>query len=456
MRFAKEASRVSRLAGKAKALRGKDAGGGLGAKAATGPNTIATKDLLAPAEDGRLVLAMRRVIDLAIVRPTSRAVVLVAASLAACVVPAPTGTARAVPQPVPTAAAFVGMPGIGPMGIASRGTDLRGQRDTIGFASTAQQMARTWELSATGPAPDVLGQSPPPPVFGVISPHDDYLYAGRVYREVLPLLRAKTVVVVGVFHKYRKFGVHDVIVFDPFRAWRTPDGEVRVSALREQVRSALSDADALTDARMHEAEHSVEALVYWLRHARPDVEILPVIVPAAGQARLRELADRLAGALGAAMREHGLQPGSDVAVAISADAVHYGPDFKHVPFGDGGVEAYVKAVARDKALLTGPLAGPITDAKAAELYATFVDPQEPDTYRVTWCGRFSVPFGLWLMRSMANRLGAGEVRGHPVAYATSVGWPELAVREVGLGETAPANLYHFVGYPAVAFTITQP
>ena len=45
--------------------------------------------------------------------------------------------------------------------------------------------------------------------------------------------------------------------------------------------------------------------------------------------------------------------------------------------------------------------------------------------------------------------------GRPLSYSTSVGQPELAVRELGLGETAPANLYHFVGYPAAVFTIAE-
>jgi hypothetical protein len=27
------------------------------------------------------------------------------------------------------------------------------------------------------------------------------------------------------------------------------------------------------------------------------------------------------------------------------------------------------------------------------------------------------------------------------------------VKEIGMGATAPANLYHFVGYPAVAYTV---
>jgi MEMO1 family protein len=164
----------------------------------------------------------------------------------------------------------------------------------------------------------------------------------------------------------------------------------------------------------------------------------------------------LGAALGEAMRAHGWVLGRDVAVAISADAIHYGPDFNEVPFGLGGVEAYQQAVARDRAILRGPLTGPATVDKAHQLYAGFVDPEHPDTYRITWCGRFSIPFGMLLLRELAERTGAGFAVGHPVAYATSVGWPELALREVGLGATAPANLYHFVGYPAVAFTLAAP
>ncbi len=338
------------------------------------------------------------------------------------------------------------------MGIPSR-DDVRGQQDAVGFASRPEQMARVWELSASSPAPERLGDPPAPGVAAVVCPHDDYLYAGRVYRQVLPLVTARTVILVGVFHKYRRFGAHDRLVFDPYRAWRAPDGAVPVSSLREELLAALPKDDVLQDAAMHDSEHSLEALVFWLRHVRPDLEIVPVIVPAASFERLSELADHLGAALAAALGKHGWQLGPDVAIAISSDGVHYGPDFKYVPFGDGGVEAYVRATERDRALLRGPLAGPVSSEKLRQLYAQFVNPERPDEYRLTWCGRFAVPLGLLLLERTSRALGTGTPLGHPVAYATSVGSPELAVRDAGLGPTAPANLYHFVGYPAAAYTI---
>ena len=340
------------------------------------------------------------------------------------------------------------------MGISSA-DDLRGQQDTVGFASTPEQMARTWALSATAPLPEALGPVPSGRVACVICPHDDYLYAGRAYRQVLPLLAARTVVLVGVFHKYRAFGMRDVLVFDDYRAWRSPDGEIPISPLRDALLARLPAGMAVRSAAAHDREHSLEALAYWLRHLRRDLEIVPIIVPAASFERLEELSGAAAAALAAAMRERGLKLGADVAIAISSDAVHYGADFAYMPYGDGGVAAYVNACRRDAELLGGPLAGAMTHEKAGAFFAACVDPAEPANYRLTWCGRFSIPAGLLLLHDTAAALGLASPVGHPISYSTSVGQPELPLREVGLGETAPANLYHFVGYPAAAYTISR-
>ena len=329
--------------------------------------------------------------------------------------------------------------------------DVRGRIDSTGYALHASQMAKVWELSAAPPAPDSFGTPPAPGVAGVICPHDDFSFAGRVYRRVLPLVTAKTVIVIGVFHRYYKFGEHDRLVFDDYRAWTAPDGPVPVSPLRDALLKRLPDADWTKDAVAHDAEHSLEPLVCWLRHARPDLEIVPIVVPGARFERLQELAGHFADALAAEMSARGWKLGRDVAIAISADGIHYGPDFKQTTFGEGGLAAYQQAVARDHGLLTGPLSGPLSDAKIRTLYETFVDPESPDTYRWTWCGRFSVPLGLLVLERLGGKLGGAT--GRAVAYGTSIGWPELGLRDLGMSPTAPSNLYHFVGYPGVAITV---
>jgi AmmeMemoRadiSam system protein B len=338
------------------------------------------------------------------------------------------------------------------MSIPSRG-DVRGQVDTVGYASRPEQMARVWELSMLPPAPESFGARVAPGVAGVIAPHDDYVYAARVDRQVLPLVTARTVVLVGVFHGYRRFGARDKLVFDDYRAWRAPAGEIRVSPLRDELFALLPAGDAIKDAAAHDSEHSVEALVYWLAHRRPDVEILPVLVPAMTLARAGALAAHLGEALAATMKRRGLRLGRDVAVVLSADGTHYGADFQYTPFGEGGVDAFVRAVEQDRALVARTLSGPVSAEQARAFYASAGNPDQPEEYRSSWCGRFSVPFGLLFLGETARRLGVAPPIGVPVALGTSVGTPELAVRALGLGPTAPANLYHFVTHPAVAFVL---
>jgi len=329
--------------------------------------------------------------------------------------------------------------------------EVRGQRDTVGYAATREAMAGVWELSAKGPAPPSFGNSVAPGVLGVIGPHDDYIYTARVYREIFPLVTAKTVIVVGVFHRYRKFEARDQLVFDSYRAWSSPDGPIVESALREELIAALPRGMAAQDDAAHDNEHSIEGIAYFLKHARPDVEIVPVIVPAASFDRLSEEASSLGAALAASMKKRDWRLGRDVAIVISADGTHYGEDFKFTPYGDGGVKALERAVEDDRKLMRDTLGGMISAEKARAFYATVVDPANPDQYRRTWCGRFSVTFGTMLVGETARALGLPAPRTIPVSLGVSVDTPELAVRDLGVGPTAPANLYHFVTHPALAF-----
>jgi len=337
------------------------------------------------------------------------------------------------------------------MGLPSTAT-VRGQKDTLGYATTASQMAQVWDLAARPPFPESFGQTVQPGVLGAICPHDDYLYAGRVYRRVIPLVTARTVVLVGTFHAWRRFGAKEVLVMDSRKAWRSPDGEIPVSVLREALKAALPAQDTLTDDRMHDGEHSLEAVAYWLRHQRPDLEILPLMVPMAGFDKLEAMAARTGEALADLMKARGLVLGRDVAVVISSDGVHYGEDFHHTPFGAGGVEAYQLAAARDRSLLAGPLNGPVNARSARAFFETCVDPKDPGTYRVTWCGRYAVPFGMLMLKAAAGVLDQPGPVARPVALSFTVDTPELPVRALGLGSAVPASLYHFVGTPAVAFT----
>jgi len=334
------------------------------------------------------------------------------------------------------------------MSVPSDESGTRGQKDAIGFGLKSADMLRVWDITLAPPAPEALGPPPPAPlpVRAVIAPHDDYIYAGRVYRRILPMLTARTVILIGVLHQWRRFNLRGKLVFESYARWSSAAGLTPVSDVRERLLERLPAEHVVQSAMVHDCEHSLEALVPWLGHERPELEIVPVLVATSRFEQLEAMAAAFAFALGEVLDERGWELGRDVAIAISADAIHYGADFQQTRFGPGGPAAYNAACELDQALLTGPLAGEVTREKLRKAYETWVDPAHPANYRWTWCGRFSIPFGLMVLEMM------GGARGWPIAYATSAGAPPLALEPLGFGVTAPASYTHFVGYPAAAYT----
>lgn len=341
------------------------------------------------------------------------------------------------------------------MAIPSAGTS-RGQKDGVGYARTDEQMTEAWNLSESGPSPLCFNEEVTGGALAVIAPHDDYIYAGRVYRAIVPALKAKTVVIIAPFHRWRDFGVRGKLVFDSYKTWRTPDGEVPVSKLRGTMIAGLTAPEYVIDNTMHDAEHAVEGPLYWLRRSNPSVEIVPILVTPMDYETMNQILYDLGMAVGNYMEFSGQKVGTDVAFLISADAVHYGPDFNYTPYGAGGTEAYLKAVEDDKLIASRLLSGTVNERRVKAIFERFQDPRAPETSKVTWCGRFAIPFGLSLTSQLFKGLnGKGEGKGlvcygRPIAYSTSVGAPSLP-SVTGLASTAPSNLYHFVGYPAVIY-----
>ncbi len=243
-----------------------------------------------------------------------------------------------------------------------------------------------------------------------------------------------------------------------FEDWHGPWEPVRVDPLREQVIAGLADDSYVVDNAMHCREHSLEAIVPFLQRRNPEVSILPILVPYASWDRLSELADELSTVLAGVMDENGWRLGRDLAVVVSSDAVHYGPDFDHAPFGTDAA-GYQKAVDRDEQLATAYLAGALEADKLAQFEYTLVDPDDVRRYTLPWCGRFSIPFGLELLRDLAEKTGLACRR--VMSCATPPASPSRSFRcrrtplDAGLGTTAPSNLHHWVGYATVGFTVPE-
>ena len=147
--------------------------------------------------------------------------------------------------------------------------------------------------------------------------------------------------------------------------------------------------------------------------------------------------------------------GRDIVLISSADAVHYGDagwgGRSYADFGTD-VDGYRKAVDRDIHLAELTLCGPVTRPKLENFLYACVDRSDVMRYKLTWCGRFSVPFGVNVASRVREELDQPGLTGTFLGYGTSVGEISLDLDEIpALGTTAPNNLHHWVGYVAIGY-----
>lgn len=336
---------------------------------------------------------------------------------------------------------------------------VRAQRDTVGFATRQADM--TAVIAAALEAEDL--DEPPrfeQPFVGAILPHDDYLYTGRTVVHTLDGLQAKRWVILGVCHACRREGVRDRLIFEDADAWDIGGERVRVARmLRHLLRQELGEF-AYIDEDQHAREHSVEALVPWLRQARSDAAFVPVLVPGMSHDRMAEVAEAFGKALADICYEEQWTPGVDVGVLISADAVHYGCEGwgtrTYAPFGCGET-GHAAGVTQDMGICVDALSGPVTPESAWSFADAVWDETDPTyPYLITWCGVYSIPFGLLTLDAWMDAGGRAALSGELLRYGNSLGDGRLGADVGSLGVTAPNTLGHWVGYPALGYVHPGP
>ncbi len=330
--------------------------------------------------------------------------------------------------------------------------------DPVGFSTTREQIKAVVECARQHPERPSIEQQPPDgAMIAAICPHDDHIYAGPLYIPIMDRVMAKHLILIGVFHKARKWDVENLLVFEDFQSWKGPLGPLPVdNDLRSAVIKEMPEGTFVVSNEYHQEEHSLEAFVAFIQYFDPEASILPILVPYMGWERMEKLAEDLSHAVSKVAKARKWKLGEDFQIIISNDSVHYGDQGwggkNFAPFGVG-TEGLMKAKEQDMKLLREFILGTIEPAKLETFFHRLVDEKDIREYKITWCGRFSVPFGLNFVFHLAQGMGKGIPKGHFMGYGTSVELGELPVRELGLGVTAPANLHHWVGYASAGFFV---
>jgi MEMO1 family protein len=345
--------------------------------------------------------------------------------------------------------------------------DRRIPVDTIGFAQYGWQMdslisrieRNRKTVSDSGKLPfdssyfSASRLNPNTEILAAISPHDDYSYAGPLYQSVLHYFNTPLVILFGVAHKARMMGIENKIVFGKTEYWKAPYGDIKVSSIQDEIITRLDTADYLIDDSLSRVEHSLEALLPFLQYHNRDLEIIPILVPAMPFNRMQDISGQLAEAIDEVLGEDDQTWGKGYSFVISSDAVHYGDEGwggKNFALFGTNTEGYTKALSRENFLMDTLLSGQVNLSKLEQFTHCTVQDTSYRDYRWTWCGRYSIPFGLATVEKLAELQSIG-VEGTRVGYLTSIDHNRIKVEDLGMGLTAPASLHHWVGYPGLLY-----
>jgi AmmeMemoRadiSam system protein B len=329
--------------------------------------------------------------------------------------------------------------------------------DTVGFAqyrwqvdSVLERIERLQQGKLTAASEALEGSTP---LRVAISPHDDYTYVGYLYPALLQHVNSDVVILFGVGHKARNWGLEDRIVFGSYGGWMSPGGGIQVSGLQKSLQKNLPvDLHVVHDS-LQTIEHSIEALIPFLEYYNPGVEIIPVIVPAMSFERMEVISEALARAVIKTMDKAGLEWGSGWSIVITTDAVHYGnEDWGGKNYDRFGVDSagYMQGVAYEESIMNTMLAGELSPEKIKAFSQCTVQDSDYHEYKWTWCGRYAVPLGLLTAYRIAE-MEEAPLTGIPSGYSTSIANSPIPVYDLGMGITAPAKLTHWVGYAAVGY-----
>lgn len=287
----------------------------------------------------------------------------------------------------------------------------------------------------------------------LIAPHDDYAYVQYLYPAALKNLKARTIFIIGVAHKAKTLNLENKIVFDTYNYWDEPYGKIKISDIRENLMADLDSSCYLLSDSMQGMEHSAEAFLPIMQYYQKDFQIVPILVPYMPFGLMDEIARNLANAIFKIAKKRNLQWGKDYAILISNDAVHYGDqDWGGKNFALFGTDSfgYNKAKQFEYEIINNCLLGGLSIEKIKKFNDYTVQENDYKEYKWTWCGRYSVPFGL-LTTLYLQELYHFNLKDRFIAYSTSIENSPLDTSGLNLGFTAPANIHHWVGYTSIAY-----
>ncbi|MCX7875100.1 MAG: AmmeMemoRadiSam system protein B [Melioribacteraceae bacterium] len=322
--------------------------------------------------------------------------------------------------------------------------NIRPIKDSIGFCWNAEEMNRFIKFLEKNSSKEKFSSTN---LIAAISVHDDYLYAGKIYYPLYKLIKAKEVVIFGVTHGTvrKELGeLKNILILDEFDEWKGVYSNVKISELREKIKSNLQKENYIVSNKAHSLEHSIEALIPFLQYYNRDLKITPIMITQMSFEKMNEISNQLTEIICNYIKEKNYKPGQDIFFLISNDANHYGVDFNNSPFGLD-LNAHKIATDLDKKIIHQNLNCEINKSTIKNLSNEII-PNESKKIVPLWCGRYPLTFGLITIEKIVSKTISKNIYGKLYKYSDTLTEKVLPFENTSMGLTAIFSPKHWCGW----------
>ncbi len=152
--------------------------------------------------------------------------------------------------------------------------------------------------------PDVKGR-----VRGVISPHAGFIYSGPCAAYSYKLLAQTSFQTAVILHPSHRAN-HFRYSVSPYNEYATPLGNLKLNVqMADKIRQGGAEE---IEAAYHQNEHSMEVQLPFLKYAKPDAKVVPVMIGIQDMTTAEKLANNLSATID-----------EDTVIIVSTDLSHY-------------------------------------------------------------------------------------------------------------------------------------
>ncbi|MCX7797644.1 MAG: hypothetical protein N2249_03365 [Melioribacter sp.] len=246
-----------------------------------------------------------------------------------------------------------------------------------------------------------------------------HLYTNEIYYWLFKLIKTKEIIFFYVIDKLesRVNISSDVLILDNYISQEGIYKDVKISPLREIIKSKLSKDCFVIDSKVLDIENPIDDYIPFLQFYNPDVKITPIIINRISFDKMEKISEKFSKIISEYIKFNKLTLGKDIFILVSNCVGHNREEFGSCSY-ELDLNSYQADVEDNDRMINNYLTEALTKSKIRPF--TINELLNSDTVLSKWREKYPLIFGLITLINLQNYLRIKNTEGILIKCTNSV------------------------------------